>query len=400
LRRAAAIGLAVVALASHAAAQETRSDLLERERTEKAATLHPNQPSRIERVLFEIEDRDLILRLFNPPRGLFVRWGGLPEGAGFGAGPAVRYSNHDYSATLTSVFTTRGYWELDGRLAFPNLADRNMFAEVGVRGHDFPQEDFYGFGPDSPDAKLSYGLFERSAHALVGVWPGHEWFTATAEVEYLSPEVDRGTDPLFPSIHVVLPPTEVPGLVEQPDFLRTGATININNLDAPFGTSLGGYYTVSYHRYLDRDLDRYSFNRFRADLRQFIPIVNNARQLALRLHFDDLAPEGGQEVPFYMQPTLGGGYSLRSLPSYRLRDRSLVLFQAEYRIQANPFITTAIFYDTGTVAPRPADLDLGNMTHDWGIGIRAGYMATAAMRVDLAFGKEGPRLVFKFSNAF
>ncbi len=176
--------------------------------------------------------------------------------------------------------------------------------------------------------------------------------------------------------------------------------MNINNLDAPFGTSLGGYYTVSYDRYVDRDLDRYSFNRFRADFRQFIPIVNNARQLALRLHFDDLAPEAGQEVPFYMQPTLGGGYSLRSLPSYRLRDRSLVLFQAEYRIQANPFITTAIFYDTGTVAPRPADLDLGNMTHDWGIGIRAGYMATAAMRVDLAFGKEGPRLVFKFSNAF
>ena len=119
-------------------------------------------------------------------------------------------------------------------------------------------------------------------------------------------------------------------------------------------------------RYVDRDLDRSWFNRFRADFRQFIPIVNNARQLALRLHFDDLAPEAGQDVPFYMQPTLGGGYWLRSLPSYRLRDRSLVLFQAEYRIQANPFITTAIFYDTGTVAPRPADLDFGNMTHDWG----------------------------------
>ena len=167
MRRAAAIAVAVAALASHAAAQDTRSDLLERERTEKAAALHPNQASRVERVLYEIEDRDLILRLFNPPRGLFVRWGGLPEGAGFGAGPAVRYSNHDYSATLTSVFTTRGYWELDGSLAFPNLADRNMFAEIGVRGHDFPQEDFYGFGPDSQARKMSYGLFEQSARARV-----------------------------------------------------------------------------------------------------------------------------------------------------------------------------------------------------------------------------------------
>ena len=177
------------------------------------------------------------------------------------------------------------------------------------------------------------------------------------------------TDPLFPPIHVALPPAAVPGLVEQPDFVRTGATVNINNLDAPFGTSLGGYYTVSYDRYVDRDLDRYSFNRFRADFRQFIPIVNNARQLALRLHFDDLAPEAGQDVPFYMQPTLGGGYSLRSLPSYRLRDRSLVLFQAEYRIQANPFIDDRDFLRHRHHGSPAADLDLGNMTHDWGIGI-------------------------------
>jgi hypothetical protein len=400
LRRAAAIALAVAALSSNAAAQETRSEQLERERTEKAAALRPEALGRIEGILFEIEDQYWITRLFNAPRGLFARFGGLPEGAGFGGGPAIRYSDHTYSATLTSMITMRGYWEVDGRLAFPNLANRNMFAEIGARGHDFPQEDFYGFGPDSPPFKMSYGLFEQSFSGRVGVWPGHEWFTAAAEVEYLSPEVDRGTDPLFPAIETVLPPESVPGLAEQPDFLRTGATVILDYLDAPFGTSLGGRYTVSYDRFDDRRLDRYSFNRFRADLRQYVPIVNSARQLALRLRVEELAPRAGQEVPFYMQPTLGGGYSLRSLPSYRLRDRSLALFQAEYRIYANPFISTAVFYDAGTVAPRLADLDLGNLTQDWGIGFRAGYMTLAAMRIDLAFGREGPRLVFKNSIVF
>jgi hypothetical protein len=392
--------VAVAALAVDASAQDTRAEALEQQRTEKAATLHPNEVSRTERILYEIEDQYWITKLFNAPRGLFVRWGGLPEGAGFGAGPSVRYSNQTYNATLTSVITTRGYWELDASLGFPNLADRNMFAKIGVRGHDFPQEDFYGFGPDSPSAKMSYGLFEQSYNATVGVWPGHEWFKAAAEVEYLSPEVDRGSDPLFPAIHVVLPPEAVPGLETQPDFLRTGATVGFDYLDAPFGTSLGGRYNFTYSRYSDQDQDRFSFNRFTADLQQFVPIINNARQIALRLRFDDLAPLAGQEVPFYLQPTLGGGYSLRSLPAYRLRDRSLLLLQAEYRVYANPFISTAIFYDTGTVAPRPKDLDLGNLTHDWGIGLRAGYMTTAAMRIDLAFGKEGPRLVFKFSNVF
>jgi outer membrane translocation and assembly module TamA len=91
---------------------------------------------------------------------------------------------------------------------------------------------------------------------------------------------------------------------------------------------------------------------------------------------------------------------VRGLPAYRLRDRSLLLLQAEYRWQANPFIAGAIFYDAGTVAPGWRALDLGALEQDAGIGVRIGWMSNAALRADLAFGAEGPRLALKFSNVF
>jgi hypothetical protein len=402
---AAAIGLGVVAAmlsigSTTATAQDTRAADLERQRTEKAASLHPYEPSRVERLIFEIEDGRWTERLFNPPRGVFLRWGGLPEGAGVGAGPGVRYSNHTFSATATSVITARRYWEVDGRLAFPNLADRHLFAELGARRRDFPQEDFYGLGPDSADAaRTSYAFRETSVDGLVGV-KATSWLTLTGEVEALSPRVDSGRDPRVPSTEALFNPFTAPGLDVQPDFVRTGTELRIDYIDAPFGTGLGGRYTAGFDRFSDRDGGRYSFDRVQIDLQQYVPIVNNARLIALRGRFADLRSDAGRDVPFYLQPTLGGGYSLRGLPAYRLRDRSLLLMQAEYRWQVNMFIAGALFYDTGTVAARPRDLSLGKLSHDYGIGVRAGYQANAALRADLAFGDGGPRLVIKFSNVF
>jgi hypothetical protein len=393
------IALSSLAVAE-AAAQDTREEQIRQQRAAKVAELDAHQPGAIEAALFAIEDRLLVARLFNPPRGVFVRWGGLPEGAGVGAGPAVRLSNHAISLTGTSVITARRYWEVDGRLALPRLARRHAFAEVGGRSRDFPQEDFYGLGPDSASsARTSYAFRETSVDVVGGVKPT-SWLTIAASAEHLSPRVGSGRDPRAPSIEARFTDPAAPGLQSQPDFLRRGAVARIDYLDAPFGTGLGGRYSIAYDRYSDRDDGRYSFARWDVDLQQYVPIVNNARLLALRARFADLQADAGHEVPFYLLPTLGGGYSLRGLPAYRLRDRSLVLFQAEYRWLANPFISGALFYDAGTVAPRRRDLDLGDLTQDYGIGVRLGWMSNAAVRADLAFGEDGPRLVVKFSNVF
>ena len=45
--------------------------------------------------------------------------------------------------------TPKGYWASEIRVRFPNLADGWVFAEPYARHNYYPQEDYFGLGPDS-----------------------------------------------------------------------------------------------------------------------------------------------------------------------------------------------------------------------------------------------------------
>jgi hypothetical protein len=70
---------------------------------------------------------------------------------------------------------------------------------------------------------------------------------------------------------------------------------------------------------------------------------------------------GSNQIPFYLQPTLGGNdidanVTLRGWDDYRFRDRDAALIQAEADyIVWDPFGVYA-FYDGGTVAPNHGGL--------------------------------------------
>lgn len=64
----------------------------------------------------------------------------------------------------------------------------------------------------------------------------------------------------------------------------------------------------------------YSFQRYEVEAAQFVPVVRD--RLVLAVHgwgvFTDVA--SGQEAPFFMLPTLGGGNTLRGDRNYRYHD--------------------------------------------------------------------------------
>ena len=76
--------------------------------------------------------------------------------------------------------------------------------------------------------------------------------------------------------------------------------------DRDWAPTSGGKYTAQYSRYLDRDVDRYSFLRLDFDASQYIPLFNRTRVIALHGSTSLTKTNGTQVVPFYMQPTLGG----------------------------------------------------------------------------------------------
>ncbi len=67
---------------------------------------------------------------------------------------------------------------------------------------------------------------------------------------------------------------------------------------------------------------------------------------------------------------------------------------------ANRFFDTALFYDTGKVAARTADLDFNGMRHDYGVGFRFHSPDTTVLRIDVARSPEGTRFVFAAGHVF
>ena len=109
---------------------------------------------------------------------------------------------------------------------------------------------------------------------------------------------------------------------------------------------------------------------------------------------------GGQVIPFFMLPAVGGDRACAGSPSWRFRDRHSLLLQAEWRILVNSFIDTAIFYDAGKVTSRRSDLDFKDLKSDFGIGFRLHGPAATPLRIEFAKGNEGLAIVFSAHAAF
>jgi outer membrane protein assembly factor BamA len=203
----------------------------------------------------------------------------------------------------------------------------------------------------------------------------------------------------MPSSTAIFSPAEMPGVSDRSRFLVTRPFLEFATVDRAVNERSGGIYRFSVSHYRDQDLDRYSFVRWEADVRHYFAFVKDTRTIALRAVAASTRPGADQEVPFYMQPTLGGATSLRGYRTFRYRDRSAVLLQAEYRWRINEFVTGALFYDTGAVG---ASLDeLGRFERNYGIGLRAGNRMGSAFRIDFAFGgREGNRLLIRFDDVF
>ena len=387
------------------ATQATRAEEHRASREAKAAKLVPERRSKIEGVLYRIDEDLLLRRIFSPPRGIHARVGGVGEGGGFGGGAGYQFLGVPVDFRTSAAASLKGYVIAEGSLRFPGTQSEDLYTwangpyvEVYARWRDSPQEDFCGLGPGSlEDDRSNFAQRETFVRVTPAVRRGY--LTAGVNLGYLDPSIGSGTDTNLPSTDEIFGPEEVPGLDAQPAFGVIEPFVEFATLDRAIDDRAGGRYRLTFTRYADRDLDQFSFNSWNVDLRQFITFVHDTHTLALRAWASASEPSDGDSVPFYLQPTLGGSKSLRGFRTFRFRDRSALLMQAEYRWRINEFVTGALFYDTGAVAP--ALEDIGRLERDYGFGLRIGSRSTVAFRVDIAFGgREGTRFLVRFDDVF
>jgi hypothetical protein len=259
---------------------------------------------------------------------------------------------------------------------------------------------FFGFGTaeTSTDDRANYSFQQPYASALLEVRPTRRLVVLTGGLEVSTWDQGPGGGSA-PSVEEVYSPATLPGLGASPTYLHSQGGAALDWRTAPGYTRTGGFLAVTGHHFADTD-DHYSFRRVDYDVIQHVPVLRDTWVVSLRGRVETTFVDDSQLIPFFMQPALGGGSTLRGFASWRFRDRHSLLLSAEWRVLVNRFLDTAVFYDAGKVTSRISDLDLDGLKSDYGFGFRFHGPLATPLRIELARSNEGLQLVFSAHAPF
>ena len=389
-----AVAVAAGAGAPLAAQQpvETRAGAIAAEQAAKAAALRPYEPAKAEALVMTAQEF-----LLASPSGLYPYFASVWSGGGFTLGAGYRqYYGDDTYWDIKGLYSAKNYQFIEGSTRSPSLAEGRLDAGISAGWRSAGQVAYFGLGSTTTaDARTNFGFTQGWVSADLRARPA-PWlvFGIGSGIEDFTLREGAGDYPSIEEIHTL---ATAPGLGANPQYLHTVASAGVDRRPSAGYARTGGLYEIRYHSYRDRDAV-YTFDRIDAEIVQHVPILRETWVLSLH---GLLQTTLDGEVPHFLMPSVGGGSTLRGYDSWRYQDRHAVLMQAEWRWTPNRHgLDMALFYDAGTVAGTRDGLTLGNLATDFGIGVRLHSLLATPLRIELAHGREGTRLVFSGSAAF
>ena len=380
---------------AQASGQQTRAAEIADAQRAKAEAAAPYEPSRAERIAADVKKR-----LFDTPNGFYPWFDSVYSGGGLTMGGGYRQFYGDRTFWYArGLLSAKAYKLVEFATESPGLSEGRVDLRAVVGWRDATQVSFYGVGGDTaPEAKTNFRMTQGYAGgAFRARGPGYTRLDFAVQYEDFTLEDGTGTSPPVDDVYT---PATAPGLGASPQYfhLLWSGGVDWRQPGAGYARR-GGAYTLAYEGYFDRD-DTYTFDRVQGEVVQHVPLLRENWVLsfrgAARTTLDD-----DDQVPYFLLPSLGSGSTLRAYPSWRFRDRHSLLMSGEFRwIPNRSFLDVALFYDTGKVTSRRADLDFSGLKHDWGIGVRFHGPAATPLRIDLARGSEGFNLVFSGAAPF
>ncbi len=380
----------------------TRVGQIEAARAQKAAELAPDEPQGIEHALDVIEDKELIQRITSGVAGFRLHLGGLATYSGFAAGP--EYYRHLLHEELTfrasARISTHEFYLMDAELDAPHLVDNHAFANVYAVHLDYPRIDYYGPGPNSRKTGRTDFELESTQFQFRGGFKPIDRLRIGVIGKYLLENVSRGREDQLASTDQTYTEFTTPGLQTQSNFLAGGGFVQYDWRDNPAGPRRGGNYLAEFSDYSDVRRSAYAFDELHLEAQQYFGFFNQRRVIALRARVIATDPHGGNLVPFYLQPTLGGSDDLRGYRAYRFYDNNSALINAEYRWEIFSGLDMALFMDAGQVFDRWQQINFRRLKTDVGFGFRFNVRNDVFLRIDTGFSNEGFAIWFKFNNVF
>jgi outer membrane protein assembly factor BamA len=389
-------------LCLHTLNAQERAEEWRQARLEKVAVTQPAHRSGMEALLYEFKERNILGRFESGFKGFHPRIGGLATGSGLAIGSDFRKDGlaGTFNLRASARASLKKYQRYELGIEIPRLASHPVFVEFNVRQRNYPQEDFYGAGSDSREEdRTNYRLEDTNVTATLGVRPKH-WLTAGLRGGVLNTNTGRGTDTRYRSTESVFSETAAPAIESQPHYYHSGAFVDIDYRDHAQNPRSGGHYSASVVSYNDQSQGRFSFNQFDFEGQQYFPFFNKRRVIAARALTTLTQTPEGQQIPFFMLPSLGGSESLRGFQDFRFHDRNRVLMNLEYRWEIFSGLDMALFGDAGQVGEHVSDLDFRQLKTSYGLGFRFNTERSVFLRVDIGRSDEGQRIFLKFGHVF
>jgi len=373
----------------------SRAGLIEQQQADKEASLVPAKPDKAEAYVTRISDVFL---------GGQMKWhaffrsaysgGGFTLGAGY-----TQFVSPTNTIDTRGSITFSGYKRIESEFLAPVLFGRRGTLSAIGGWREATQVGFYGIGMTSTlDARTNYSFQQPYGSATLTVRPTRDLLFVRGGFELTQWRQNPGSGD-EPSIETKYTPDTLPGLGAHPVYAHMTASVGIDSRPAIGYARRGGLFDVTYQDFTDPSGD-WGFRQLNYEVIQHIPLVREAWVISLHGLLQDASAKSGEQIPFFMLPAIGGGDDLRAYASWRLRDNTSLLLQAEWRVIVNRFLDMAVFYDTGRVAHGVNDLKLKDLKYDLGLGFRFhGPMATP-LRIELAKGPEGFSMVWAAAHAF
>jgi hypothetical protein len=380
---------------------DTASGIIDAERA-KAKTLKPVAPSHGEQEFDRFEEK-----IFDPlinPNGLTFQLGGLPTGGGFSLGP--RYIRRDWLrehliSDTYLVGSTKKWYKGQSTFDFVGLMDNHLQLTTGAAYQNAASMPYYGEGSNSnKDNRSDYRSEFTSPHFGGTFHFLDQKLSAGYAVGGLLVNVGPGDLGNWPSTDKIFNGTNTPGLEKQSNFITGTASIAANLTTPGFSNPKGLILEAQDTQFWDQGGTNSSFHLLQSQATYYVPFINGMRTLAFRARNETTFHAAGQQVPFYLQPTLGGPDDLRGYERYRYYDNGSSLLSGEYKWSVAGSVEMAIFGDGGNVYSRPGLIGLRELRGDGGFGVRFKDKQQEIMRFDVGFSPEGVKVWFVFNNAF
>ena len=368
----------------------------------KAKSLSQVEPSHGEQEFDRFEEK--IIDPLIHPNGPAFQLGGLPTGGGFSLGP--RYVRRDWlDEHLVSdtylVGSTKKWYKGKSTLDLVGLMNNHLELTAAGAYQNAASMPYYGEGADSNKENRSDFRSEFTSANFGGQFHlPRQKLSAGYSVGGLLVNVGPGDLSGWPSTDKIFNEANTPGLEKQSNFITGTASVTADLTTPSFSNPKGLVLEAQDTQFWDQSGNHASFHLLQTQATYYFPFINGMRALAFRARNETTFPTDGQQVPFYLQPTLGGPNDLRGYERYRFYDNGASVLSGEYRWSVAGSVEMALFGDGGNVYGRPGLIGLRDLRGDGGFGMRFKNKQQEIMRFDVGFSPEGVKVWFVFNNAF